>query len=45
MKTVFADTFFFIAQFNPHDRAHAMTLAFTDSYQKIKGKIKGVRNL
>ena len=32
MKTVFADTFFFIAQFNPQDRAHAKALAFTSSY-------------
>lgn len=33
MRTVFADTFFFIAQFNPRDLAHAKALAFTNSYQ------------
>jgi predicted nucleic acid-binding protein len=32
MRTVFADTFYFIAQFNPHDRAHAKATAFTRSY-------------
>jgi len=33
MTTVFADTFFFIAQLNPHDRAHKKASAFTGSYQ------------
>jgi predicted nucleic acid-binding protein len=33
MKTVCADTFFFIAQLNPDDRAHAKTLAFARTYQ------------
>jgi predicted nucleic acid-binding protein len=29
MKTVFADTFYFLALLNPSDQAHAKTVAFT----------------
>lgn len=32
MRTVFADTFYFIAQFNPADEAHVRAKAFTDSF-------------
>lgn len=32
MRTVFADTFYFIALFNPHDHAHAKAVQFTGSY-------------
>ena len=31
MKTVFADTFYFLALLNPTDQAHAKTVAFTSS--------------
>lgn len=34
MRTVFADTFYFLAQFNPHDKAHGKATAFTNSYKK-----------
>jgi uncharacterized protein len=33
MKSVFADTFYFIAQLNPADEAHAKARAFTDSFE------------
>ena len=32
MKTVFADTFYFIAMLNPKDSAHARAMAFTTGY-------------
>lgn len=32
MRTVFADTFYFIAQLNPADQAHARAVSFTDAY-------------
>ena len=33
MRSVFADTFYFIAQLNPADEAHAKARAFTDEYE------------
>ncbi len=33
MKTLFADTFYFLAQFNPHDTAHEKATRFTNSFQ------------
>jgi uncharacterized protein len=33
MRTVFADTFYFIAQFSPEDQAHARAMKFTQSFQ------------
>ena len=32
MRTVFADTFFFLAQLNPKDEAHLRSVNFTSSY-------------
>jgi predicted nucleic acid-binding protein len=34
MRTVFADTFYFLALWNPHDKGHAKALAFTDGYRE-----------
>jgi predicted nucleic acid-binding protein len=34
MRTVFADTFYFVAQFNPRDLAHQRAAAFTAAYQE-----------
>ncbi len=33
MKTIFADTFYFIAQFNRHDKSHEKATTFTNSFQ------------
>ena len=33
MKTVFADTFYFLALVNPRDQAHARAVAYTRSFQ------------
>lgn len=33
MRAVFADTFYFIAQLNPADGAHAQATAFTNSFE------------
>ena len=33
MKAIFAYTFYFIAQFNLHDKAHEKATQFTDSFQ------------
>jgi predicted nucleic acid-binding protein len=32
MKTVFADTFYFLAQLNPSDQAHGKAVAFTSGH-------------
>ena len=34
MRTVFADTFYFLALWNPHDQGHAKALAFTNGYRE-----------
>ncbi|HKI33279.1 MAG TPA: hypothetical protein VKA46_15610 [Gemmataceae bacterium] len=33
MRTVFADTFYFLALLNATDQAHAKAVAFTSSYR------------
>jgi predicted nucleic acid-binding protein len=34
MRTVFADTFYFLALWNPRDKAHAKAIAFTQGYRE-----------
>ena len=34
MRTVFADSFYFLALWNPQDQGHAKALAFTDAYHE-----------
>ncbi|MCY2989432.1 MAG: nucleic acid-binding protein [Planctomycetota bacterium] len=34
MKTVFADSFYFLALWNPDDRGHAKSLTFTNGYHE-----------
>jgi predicted nucleic acid-binding protein len=34
MRTVFADTFYFLALWNPQDNAHARAMAFTQGYHE-----------
>lgn len=34
MKTVFADTFYFLALWNPNDKAHAKAMEFTLGYRQ-----------
>ena len=34
MRTVFADSFYFLALWNPQDQGHAKALAFTDAWHE-----------
>ncbi len=34
MRTIFADTFYFLALWNPQDQGHAKALAFTGGYRE-----------
>jgi predicted nucleic acid-binding protein len=35
MRTVFADSFYFLALWNPRDNGHVKALAFTDTYHEL----------
>ena len=34
MRTVFADSFYFLSLWNPNDHAHSKAMAFTDGYRE-----------